>query len=72
VRTLRHALFVEDVWVGWITSGSFSPVVGRGIGQAYIDSRYALYGEPVELEIRGKRHVAKIVDFPFIKPKSSL
>ncbi len=61
------SIYVEDIYVGWITSGSFSPVLKRGIGQAYIDSRYALFGEPVELEIRGKRYPGKIVDFPFIK-----
>ncbi len=63
-------IYVEDQLVGWVTSGSFSPVLKRGIAQAYIDARYALFGEPVELEVRGKRHTAKIVDFPFIEPKS--
>ncbi len=60
-------LYVEDQVVGWVTSGSFSPVLKRGIAQAYIDVRYALFGEPVDVEVRGKRHQAKIVDFPFIK-----
>jgi aminomethyltransferase len=59
-------VYVEDQVVGWITSGSFSPVLKRGIAQAYIDTRYALFGEPVEVEVRGKRFEAKIVDFPFI------
>lgn len=63
-------IYVEDQLVGWVTSGSFSPVLKRAIAQAYIDARYALFGEPVELEVRGKRHTAKIVDFPFIEPKS--
>lgn len=59
-------LFIEEVFVGWITSGSYSPVLKRGIAQAYIDSRYALFGEPVNIEIRGKLYSGKIVDFPFI------
>ena len=63
-------IYVEDLPVGWVTSGSFSPVLKRGIAQAYIDSRYALFGEPVELEIRSRRYKGKIVDFPFIKPHS--
>ncbi len=61
-----YRLYVEDIPVGWITSGSYSPVLRRGIGQAYIDSRYALFGETVDVEVRGKRYSAKIVDFPFI------
>ncbi len=62
-------LYVYDQVVGWVTSGAFSPILKRGIGQAYIDVRYALFGEPVELVVRGKRHKAKIVDFPLITPK---
>ncbi len=65
-------IYVEDQPIGWVTSGAFSPVLKRAIAQAYIDTRYALFGEPVELEIRGKRHKGKIVDFPLIKTKSSL
>jgi len=61
-----YKLFIEDVFVGWVTSGSFSPVLKRGIAQAYIDSRYALFGESVDIEVRGKLYSGKIVDFPFI------
>ncbi len=62
-----YKLYVEDIEVGWVTSGSYSPVLKRGIAQAYIDTRYALFGEAVEVEVRGKRYSAKIVDFPFIE-----
>ncbi|MEM4749042.1 MAG: glycine cleavage T C-terminal barrel domain-containing protein [Thermosphaera sp.] len=34
---------------------------------AYIDTRYAVFGEEVEVLVRDKRYGAKIVDFPFIK-----
>ncbi len=60
-------VYVDDQLVGWVTSGAFSPVLKRGIAQAYIDTRYAIFGEPVEVVVRGKRYEAKIVDFPFIK-----
>lgn len=63
------AVYVEDVRVGWVTSGMYSPVLERPIAQAYIDTRYAVLGEEVEVEVRGKRHEAKIVDFPFIAKK---
>ncbi|MEN2999670.1 MAG: glycine cleavage system aminomethyltransferase GcvT [Acidilobaceae archaeon] len=58
---------VEDLEVGWITSGTFSPVLERGIAQAYVESPYALIGEVVEVEIRGERYEAKVSDFPLIK-----
>lgn len=66
-----YLLKVEDQIVGWVTSGTFSPIINRGIGQAYIDTRYAVLGEPVTvMREDGKRSgEAKIQDFPLI-PKS--
>ncbi len=62
-----YRLWIEDQIVGWITSGTYSPVIKRGIGQAYIDTRYAIIGEPISIEVRGKMYEAKIHDFPLIK-----
>ncbi|MCE4614701.1 MAG: glycine cleavage system aminomethyltransferase GcvT [Desulfurococcales archaeon] len=53
--------------IGTVTSGSYSPILDRGIGQAYVDPSHALFRMKVEVEIRGKRVKAKIVDFPFIR-----
>lgn len=69
----RHGylLRVEDQVVGWVTSGTYSPIINRGIGQAYIDSRYAIFGEPViVVSDTGRRSgEAKLRDFPLI-PRS--
>lgn len=62
-----YGVYVEDLWVGWVTSGCYSPVLEKGIAMAYVDTRYAIFGEEVEVDIHGKRYPAKIVDFPFIK-----
>ncbi len=62
-------LLVGDVEVGRVTSGAYSPILGRGIGQAYVDAGHALPGMQVMLE-RGRRLVkAKLVDMPFIQPR---
>ncbi|MEL9999832.1 MAG: glycine cleavage system aminomethyltransferase GcvT [Desulfurococcaceae archaeon] len=61
-----HGVYVDDVWIGWITSGCYSPVLNRGIAMAYVDTRYSVFGEEVSVEIHGRRYPAKIVDFPFI------
>ena len=65
----RHGykLYIEDLEVGWVTSGTYSPVLGRGVGQAYIDSAHALIGESVDVEVRGSRYEARISDFPLIR-----
>ncbi|MGC8752307.1 MAG: glycine cleavage system aminomethyltransferase GcvT [Fervidicoccaceae archaeon] len=65
-----NRIFIDDVEVGWITSGSFSPILNRGIAQGYLDSRYAITGEIVEIvDERGRKGEAKIEDFPLIKSK---
>ena len=61
-----YKLYVDDQVVGWVTSGTFSPYLKRGVAQAYIDARYALFGEPVDIEVRGKRYPAKIEDLPLV------
>ena len=63
-----YKIFVPgtDIVIGTVTSGAYSPLLDRGIGQAYVDPSHALFGMKVEVEIRGKRAKAKIVDFPFI------
>ena len=53
--------------VGHITSGTFSPTVGRGIAMARIESAYAKIGTALEVEIRGTRHAATVAPLPFYK-----
>ena len=52
--------------IGYVTSSTFSPYLNRVIGMGYIDSKYALFGYSVDVEIRNKVVEAKIQDFPFI------
>ncbi len=65
-----YKVLVDDVEVGWVTSGTYSPVLSRGVAQAYVDTRYAVLGEPVTIvDERGRTGEGKLVDFPFIKRK---
>lgn len=62
---LRHGarVFFGGNCVGTLTSGSYSPVLGVGIGLAYLDK--AITGK-VEVEVRGKNEPGEIVKMPFV------
>ncbi len=62
-----YRVYVGDREIGFITSGTYSPILNRSIAQAYIESHHALPGLEVEVNIRGRRYRGKLVDFPFIK-----
>jgi len=64
-------VYVNGVEVGCVTSGAYSPILKRSIAQAYIKPTHALMGFTVEVERRGKRYQAKIVDFPLVTPTSA-
>jgi len=53
----RHGseIYVGDEKVGYITSGTLSPVLNIGIGLGYVKRPYIKVGTEVEISIRGKR-----------------
>ncbi len=54
-----------DTNIGVVTSGGFAPSVNAPIGMAYVTPRTSSAGQPVEIEIRGRRHAAEIAKTPF-------
>jgi aminomethyltransferase len=54
--------------VGEVTSGTFSPTRGTGIALAYLQPADAFdVGAEVEIDIRGRRAAAAVVDTPFVE-----
>ena len=62
-------VFMGDLQIGQVTSGTFSPTLEKSIAMAYIGSDSARQGIDVEIDIRGKREPAKIVTLPFYRRK---
>lgn len=60
------AVFADDVQIGSLTSGGFSPTLGHPIAMAYVDSAHAAPGSAVEIEVRGRRLAATVVPMPFV------
>ncbi|MGZ8626146.1 MAG: glycine cleavage system aminomethyltransferase GcvT [Actinomycetota bacterium] len=63
-----HQQVIEgDVVVGEVTSGSFAPTLGVGIALAYLAPADAFGpGTELEVDIRGRRAPATVVDPPFV------
>jgi len=53
--------------LGAVTSGTFSPILDRGIGLGYVDVAHAAPGMPISIAIREKEIPATVVQVPFIK-----
>lgn len=56
-------VFLGGEKIGQVTSGTFSPTLSRPIALAYLTKK----AEAVELEIRGQRFTAAVVDKTFLK-----
>jgi aminomethyltransferase len=62
-----YAVLVRGEQVGTVTSGTSSPTLGKTIGLALIESRYAGIGQPLEILVRGKPVAAVQVKLPFYR-----
>ncbi len=64
-----YALFVKELKIGEVTSGSFSPTLQKGIGLGYVDLQHTSPGSSISVGIRGENYPARIVPLPFLTPR---
>jgi aminomethyltransferase len=55
----------DDVKLGEVTSGTYSPLLQQGIAMAYVPPTYSAVGTKVEVEVRGRRAGAEVCAMPF-------
>jgi len=65
----RHGyeVFDGESKVGWITSGIFSPTLGKSVALAYLKKDYWKSGSEVQVDVRGKRAPAVVIKTPFYR-----
>jgi aminomethyltransferase len=62
-----YQLFDGDRALGTVCSGASSPTLRTNIATAYVPVDDAVPGKEVQIEIRGRREPATLVDLPFYK-----
>ncbi len=72
-RSPRHndKIIVEKKDVGAVTSGSFSPSLGKGIGMGYVENGYDWLGSKIVVKNERTELLAQITDKPFYKSGSA-
>lgn len=65
----HQKVVVDGIGEGEITSGSFSPTLGKAVALARVP---AATGDTVQVEIRGKRLNARVVKPPFVRNGKAL
>jgi aminomethyltransferase len=64
-----YAVLSAGERVGEVTSGTFSPTLGRPIAMAYVEPRAAAPSTRLEIDIRGQAEPADVVKLPFYSRK---
>jgi len=68
----RHGFEVDNESgekIGTVTSGTFSPILKKGIALAYVDQSYSQIGQAVKVSVRDSPINGKIVKPPFYDEK---
>src|SRR5690349_6605292 len=64
----RHGYEIKDqlgATVGYVTSGTQSPSLGKAIGMGYVRNAFAAQDTPIFIKVREKLLQAKVVKIPF-------
>jgi aminomethyltransferase len=62
-----YEILAGDTRIGSVTSGTFSPSLGKGIGMGYVPVGFSKPGTRLEIDIRNRRTDAVSVTLPFLK-----
>jgi aminomethyltransferase len=55
--------------IGSVTSGSYSPTLGKSIAMGYVTPEFSRPGMELQIDIRGRIEPARVVEIPFYRRK---
>jgi aminomethyltransferase len=67
-----YKIFKDGDEIGYVTSGTFSPMLEKGIGMGYVAAGASKIGTSIEIDIRGKSVPAILIKPPFYKKESKV
>lgn len=59
-------ILADEAPIGIVTSGGFSPSLGRAIAMGYVPPAYALPGTRLKVLVRGRQQDAEVTELPFV------
>ncbi|EME26095.1 aminomethyltransferase, partial [Galdieria sulphuraria] len=62
----HESILVDNQVIGQVTSGVFSPCLGKPIGMGYVEKKWAKSGTCIQVEIRQKQVSGELVKMPFV------
>jgi aminomethyltransferase len=63
-------VYSGDRKIGFVSSGNFSPVLGKGIALSFLDPKVKI-GTEIEVDVRGRRLAGRVTSLPFVRrPKA--
>ena len=63
----NESIYIGDTQIGRTTSGTHCPYLGRAVAMAMIDTAHTELGTAVEVDVRGRKIAAEVVQLPFYK-----
>lgn len=63
----HYPIFINGKEVGMVTSGSHAPYLKKSIGLGYLPIEHIGMGTDFEIDVRGRRLAARVVQTPFYK-----
>ena len=62
-----YSIEIRNIKIGEVTSGTMSPILKKGIGMGIVDSISLKESDIININIRGKIKIARLVKLPFYK-----